>query len=831
MITEVVDPLSAAANDAVESIVSHYSQAVHLDSSAEHDAAYPETVRTENEGRLAVQHSTSRVVNHWTEALHSIDMSDGGSADAASVVLGLYPRMVRQKIVIRRTTTRGTGTFQSNGGVEAEADGGTGTSHEKIIVGGYGHLISRHYYELIRDVRTKHGQIDDDVDHTSPLPSQTATDLDGNADAICLAIVALAVDVISLTAAPSIITTDEKSITPSSILEAKRIRGETIPCLLKIMRLGFELLRRHISPRDGNFLRGAQVLQDAVMAATIAAASFSVGSDGDFDEKRIDALSLHPSLSSKLSLSWALEHTLSEPSNDEKEETARLSVFKDCFGDILVKDDSLLLSECIVDLSSRAVPEPWARGEDHIEEKGLHVSHVGEESAKELLHAILFAIQVCDNDERANDLPNQSALERIVCVLGGQVVSDAARRHFFGRSFVSSSTLASLEAVSSIESQIAVSDDTVTESTIARNKASNQLPWPKLSSKPSAAAGRNKTTLLPESRAHVQIPSRLCSMLRLCTAFTASDGSHSVSSKAKNSSNAVLENFLPAVYCLVDSIDATEQAVGGATLLALLNRFQHKDWNSGFLDTASNVVGISLKTSCSDSVALSILCRVRFELELMHQRLLETLADKDKAKRLRKIGIVMFEAVHKASYRSGIRGEDDMHNVSAQQAYALSALLGGAHPLLSELADLPDEIAASVELVRPGLAVLLPIIGWDMPRMRVTSRQLQLTALACLEELMVGGHPIVPRHAGKMLSELLGCICRAQKDIDFMESVDRDGDCKAQIVAASSVACLGLYTARAAKILCGERGEAMLRQLIENGGYNSQLIGVVEGLL
>ena len=821
MITEVVDPLSAAANDAVESIISHYSQSVHLDS-AERDA-YIETARRENEGRL-VQHSTSKVVNHWTEALHSIDAS-GGSADAASIALGLYPRIVRQKIVIRRT-----GTFRSNGGGEAETDGGTSISHEKIIVGRYGHLISRHYFELIRDVWAEHGQIDDDDDHTSPLPSQTATDLDSNSDAICLAVVALAVDVISLTAAPSIITTDEKNITPSSILEAKRIREETIPCLLKIMCLGFELLRRRISPSDGNFLLGAEVLQDAVMAATIAAASFSAGNDCDFSENRIDALSLHPSLSSKLSLSRALEHTLSEPSKDEKEETVRVSVFKDCFGDILVEDDSLLLSECIVDLSSRAVPEPWVRGEDHIDETGL--SHVGK-SSKELLHAILLIIQLCDNDKRANDSPKKSALEKIVCTLGNQVVSDAARRHFFGRSFVSSSTLASLETVSSVESQIAVSNDTVTESIIARNRASNQLPWPKPSSKPSVADGRNKTTLLPESRAHIKIPSRLCSMLRLCIALTADDGSHSVhvSSKATNAPNAVLENFLPVVYCLVDSIDATEQAVGGATLLALLNRFEHKDWTRGFVDTASNVVGISLKTSCSDSVALSILCRARFELELMHERLLETLTDKEKAERLRKIGIVMFEAVHKASYRSGIRGEDDMHTVSAQQAYALSALLGGAHPILSELADLPDEIAASVELVRPGLAVLLPIIGWDMPRMRVTSRQLQLSALACLEELMVGGHPIVPRHTGKILSELLGCICRAQKDVELMERVDRDDDYGAQIEAASSVACLGLYTARAAKILCGERAEAMLRQLIENGGYNSQLIGVLDGLL
>ena len=815
MISEVVDPLSAAAHDAVESIVSHYSQAVHLDSKERdtRNTMYPGTPRAENEGH--VHHSTSRVVDHWTEALNSIDSS--GSADAATVVFGLYPRMVRHKVVNRRIT-RGTGNFHPSG--DGGADGG-GTSREKIDAGGYGHLISRHYFELLRDLWTRHSQ--SDGDRTPPLPSQPATDLGGNFEAICLTIVAIAMDVISLTAAPPITITDEEKIAPSSILEANRAREETMPYLLKVMCLGFKLLCHRISPSDGNFFHGPEVLRDAVLSATIAAASFSAGGGDGFHKRRVDALSLHPSLSSKLSLSQALEHTLSDPSDDEKEGKST-SIFKDCFGNIL-EDLSPLLRRCIVDLSSRPIRDPWVRGGEHIDEACL--SHV-ETSANEVLCAILLTIRVCDNGERTNDITSQSTLESVVHTLGNKAVSDAARRHFFGRCFVSSSTIASLETLSSVETHVTTSNDTVTESIIARNKASNQLPWSKGSSQ-NSATGWNTTTLTPESRAHVKIPSRLCSMLRLCIAITA--GSSSGPLKAKDAPNSVLENFLPVVYCLVDSIDATEQAIGGATLLALLNGCEQKHWKDGFVDTASDVVEISLKSSCSDSIALSILCRTRFELEMMRQRLFGTSSEEEKARRLRKICTLMFEAVHKANYRSGIRGEDDIGNVCAQQAYALSALLGGAHPILSKLADMPDEIAASVELVRPGLAVLLPIIGWDMPQMRITSRVLQLTALACLEELIVGGHPIVPRHAGKIISELLGCVCRARKDVELMKRVDRDGDCRAQIEAASSVACLGLYTARAAKILCGEKAETMLRQLVENGGYDTQFIGVAERLL
>lgn len=819
----MVDPLPAAAKDAIESIISHYCQDVHLES-AEHDTrtlspSHRGTSRAE--GEEGVQHSTtSKVVTHWTEALHSIDSSGSNDNDAgayvASIVLGLYPRLVRQKIVIRRNS------FRSNRNGEAADDG---TSREKIAVGKHGHLISRHYFGLIRDLWTKY--IPNDDHHTSrstPRPSPPATDLDGESDALCLSIVALAEDVVSLTAASSIITTDEEKIVPSSILEADQIRKDTLPYLLNIMCLGFELLHRRLGPtRSGD----AEVFRDAVLAATIAAASFTMGDDDDSNKKGVvDPLSLHPDLSSKLSLSRALEHTLSDPVNDENGETSA-STFKDCLGNTL-DYCSPLLSQCIVDLPSRAVPAPWVRGGEHMEETAL--SYV-ETSANEVLDAILSTISVKEEESEKNVLTNQSPLARILHTLGDQVVSDAVRCHFFGRSFVSTSTSASLATLSVVESPISSPSDTVTESIIARNESRNQLPWPtSLSSTQKSASGRNKATLLPECRAHVKIPSRLCSMLRLCTAFTV--GCVSGSSKAKSASNSVLENFLPVVYCLVDSIDAIEQAIGGAALLALLNAYEPKHWKVGFADTASDVVVLALKTSCSDSIALSVLCRARYELEMMHQGLLETtLSGGEKAGRLRRIGIAVFEAVHKASYRSGIKGEDDVGKVNTQQAYALSALLGGAHPVLSELADMPDEIAASVELIRPGLAVLLPIIGWDMPQMKVSSRQLQLTALACLEELMIGGHPVVPRHTGKIMSELVGCICRAKKDIDLMKRIDRGGDCKVQIEAASAVASLGLRTAHVAKILCGERAKTMLRQLIEDGGYNSQLTGVVAGLL
>ena len=110
-----------------------------------------------------------------------------------------------------------------------------------------------------------------------------------------------------------------------------------------------------------NLLHRAEVLRDAVLAATIAAASFTMGNDG---EERINPLSLHSDLSSKLSLSRAFEHTFSDPVNDENGDTA---TFKDCFGDIL-DHHSPLLSQCVVDMPSRAVPEPWVRGEEHMDE-------------------------------------------------------------------------------------------------------------------------------------------------------------------------------------------------------------------------------------------------------------------------------------------------------------------------------------------------------------------------------------------------------------------------------------------------------------------------------
>ena len=64
-----------------------------------------------------------------------------------------------------------------------------------------------------------------------------------------------------------------------------------------------------------------------------------------------------------------------------------------------------------------------------------------------------------------------------------------------------------------------------------------------------------------------------------------------------------------------------------------------------------------------------------------------------------------------------------------------------------------------------------------------------------------------------------------------MKRIGRDGDCNAQIEAASAVASLGLHTTHVAKLLCGEKAKMVLRQFIEDGGYDSQLLCVVEGLL
>lgn len=787
------------------------------------------------------------MVNHWSEKLQSSAAAATSVTATAAAVLGLYPKLVRHTIVEQSRSTLRTKDDDDDDDIDVRSD-------QKVEVGRYGHLTSRYYYELINDLLRKHegvveheyndGSDDNDTDYdTEDALARTAFDLDGgtsdsiahdadDVNSICHTIIALSEDIISLTAAPSILAMDQEQSTDTmALVEADRIRNVTMPYLLDLICVGIELIQ-YLDPKAFVNLHKKvdDRVKDAVLAATIAAASFTSGYDNtDVCDNSVDSGMICPALKTKLSVSYALRHTLSVPKTNTSVSLVSESTFTACFGFDGIEGNSLLLDEAVVDLSSRSVSSPWSRSMEETQDRKSTV----ETSADDVLYTILASL--CGNEED-DQSTIRSMLAAIVRSLGGQCVSDAVRSHFFGRGLLPSTKSSASRSSTSIMKRSSPNDfivesrttiDSVTDSIVARNIASNRLPWPKSSrSKEKSASDRNNATLLPESRAHVTIPSRLCSTIRLCAALANSD-----KNETGKASKSMLANILPITYCLIDSINATEQTIGGSVMLSLLGHYEVEHWKT-FTSAAEDVLGLSIKTGCSDAVALAVLSRARYELELVHQNALDMKDEEEKAGRMRKIVMSLLDVVHKSSYQSGIKGEEEYSERDAQQAFVTSALLGGVHPFLSFLAGMPDEVAASVELVRPGSATLLPFIDWYMPNMQVECRRLQLSALACLEELMVGGHPVVPRHGGKIMSELLGCICRARKSIKHMqksESGAGTGACNERITAARAVACLGIRVARVALMLCGERAKAVLQMIDSAGdkdGYDPELISL-----
>ena len=335
------------------------------------------------------------------------------------------------------------------------------------------------------------------------------------------------------------------------------------------------------------------------------------------------------------------------------------------------------------------------------------------------------------------------------------------------------------------------------------------------------------------------MPSRVASAARLTAAIAEAlqEGSRSGEGGggrgAIAEAEAVLTDLLPIAYALVDSSGGMEQATGGACLLRLLDSPTPRCWE-GFAAAAGGVLDLALLTG-TEPAPLAVLGRARFELEMVRGQAEGTGGTEGtgagaRAARMRKAARALLKAAHDASYRTGLEQGPSVVGRIRQEEAAGAALLGGARPLLSALAGLPDGSAAAAELVRPGLAALLPLIGWDVPPpLPPSARRMQLAGLACLEELLAGAHPVAPRHGGKVMAELLGCACRARRDSEAEAAAARgdDGDSD-EAISAGAVACLAVRAAGVALLLCGDRAGEVLTE-IEGGGeeeWQDDMVGI-----
>ena len=94
-------------------------------------------------------------------------------------------------------------------------------------------------------------------------------------------------------------------------------------------------------------------------------------------------------------------------------------------------------------------------------------------------------------------------------------------------------------------------------------------------------------------------------------------------------------------------------------------------------------------------------------------------------------------------------------------------LIGSISPLLNELSTIT--YAPCMEVFRLGLSVMLPILRWEADT--DAARSIQIMTLMSLVSLMISSHPLVPRHGGKIMSELLSSIGRITRQSQIKKQV------------------------------------------------------------
>ncbi|KAK1740511.1 hypothetical protein QTG54_008606 [Skeletonema marinoi] len=137
-------------------------------------------------------------------------------------------------------------------------------------------------------------------------------------------------------------------------------------------------------------------------------------------------------------------------------------------------------------------------------------------------------------------------------------------------------------------------------------------------------------------------------------------------------------------------------------------------------------------------------------------------------------------------------------------------LVAGINPLLALLANLPD--AASIEITRVGLSALLPLIGWCGSSLE--SHAIHISSMTCMLSLMNGAYPIMTKHGGKILTEVMLLLDRSDKDAAYLSETNSDFPCGSDNHTAANVTVkVALYCGAVSLIVCGESAEAVIQHV------------------
>jgi hypothetical protein len=130
--------------------------------------------------------------------------------------------------------------------------------------------------------------------------------------------------------------------------------------------------------------------------------------------------------------------------------------------------------------------------------------------------------------------------------------------------------------------------------------------------------------------------------------------------------------------------------------------------------------------------------------------------------------------------------------------------------LISILYDhVQQENADCVELGRLGLKAILPLVRlYHEMEYSAHGPQIPVLALATLSNLLVAAHPIMPRHANKIICELVACLGRIvvkEDDDDTMEADKTEDPAKALLMHVTAMSL----------VICGETADSCVGRIFQ----------------
>ncbi|EJK50846.1 hypothetical protein THAOC_30048 [Thalassiosira oceanica] len=528
-----------------------------------------------------------------------------------------------------------------------------------------------------------------------------------------------------------------------------KIQNNLLPCLLRLLRHAIALLRE----RDLNESKPALVI------ATVAAVAF-VG-DGTMDCGSINLGNL---------LRWALPEEAGGESSSLLSLASALDQCNPCPLSVIRHKEEYRISRLTLTnnfLTRSAID--WT-SKSSCFEAGWSDSDTGI-AARTAMDLMMEVLSILEPKSRGN-LSLFSMLQNICRHVGVKKIASAARAHFFGRLVGKSVEIQPRQNGGFMPMIKRINDDSSGEDPNNREKP------------------------------HIETPMRIPSAVVLLSAALSCPGSDD-----DDEMDTAYLDALPVGLSLLDDAQSLHQGLGASMLVSVCESACSQvekgslDFVSRYGQLIASVLEEEIRISGRDDpTILGTVCLAssKFVKLLVSSRC--SVQGLSATSLARKFVIEMFNAI-----------TTQIHTCQNGNNERISAVLAaGVNPILAQLATCRE--AASVEVARKGLSVLLPVIGWS--GMDIDTRSAQAVALSSLVSLLVGAYPIMPRKGKQIMIEIILLLDRCTKDTAFLNDQDASGrsgsytndmrsatETIAEIARFSAAVCLAVCEDSAASIL------------------------------